>query len=69
MKAHPLPIKFIGLSSESSNEKSEKLKSPLVDLDDFWEGEKRFRDEEATENKYKERLETLSCIAAAGMSL
>ncbi|XP_021938979.1 uncharacterized protein LOC110839243 isoform X3 [Zootermopsis nevadensis] len=66
MKPHALPIKFVGLSQEG--DKTRRLKSPLLVLDDFLGGEKHARDEAAVENKYKERLEAVvgGCVSAPG---
>ncbi|XP_069701312.1 potassium voltage-gated channel protein Shab isoform X2 [Periplaneta americana] len=65
-KPHALPIKFVGLGHEV--EKSRRLKSPLLMLDELFGGEKHSRDEAAVENKYKERLEAVvgGCVAAPG---
>ncbi|KAL0271596.1 UNVERIFIED_CONTAM: hypothetical protein PYX00_008643 [Menopon gallinae] len=65
-KPHALPIKFVGIAQDSVNEKSKRLKSPLLVLEDFWGGEKHSRDEAAKENKYKERLEAASRVADQG---
>ena len=66
-KPHALPIKFVGLSQEGG-EKSRRLKSPLLMLEDLLGGEKHSRDEAAVENKYKERLEAVvgGCVSAPG---
>ncbi|PSN57672.1 hypothetical protein C0J52_05424 [Blattella germanica] len=67
-KPHALPIKFVGLSSQESGEKSRRIKSPLLMLEDLLGGEKHSRDEAAVENKYKERLESVvgGCVSAPG---
>jgi len=65
-KPHALPIKFVGLSQEG--DKSRKLKSPPLMLENLFGGEKHARDEAAVENKYKERLEAVvgGCVSAPG---
>jgi hypothetical protein len=66
MKPHALPIKFIGQSQEG--DKSRRLKSPLLALDDLLGGEKHAQDEVAVENKYKERMDVVvgGCVSAPG---
>ncbi|PNF42918.1 hypothetical protein B7P43_G11845 [Cryptotermes secundus] len=65
-KPHALPIKFVGLSEEG--DKSRKLKSPLLMLEDLFGGEKHARDEASVENRYRERLEAVvgGCVSAPG---
>jgi hypothetical protein len=65
-KPHALPIKFVGLSE--GGDKTRKLKSPLLVLDELFGGEKHARDEATVENRYKERLEAVvgGCVSAPG---
>jgi hypothetical protein len=65
-KPHALPIKFVGLSEDG--DKTRRLKSPLLALEELFSGEKHSRDEVTVENRYKERLEAVvgGCVSAPG---
>jgi hypothetical protein len=56
----------VGLGDDG--EKTRRLKSPLLMLDDLFGGEKQARDEAIVENRYKERLEAVvgGCVSAPG---
>lgn len=62
-----LPMNLGDAKVESSTVTNKRSKSPFSVLDDLWGGEKRIRDEETSENIYKDRLEDISCTATAGM--